>query len=303
MRVVDLFAGAGGFSEGARQAGCRVVWAANHWQDAVDIHQRNHGETLHSCQDLQQADFTRLPEYDVLLASPACQGHSKARGKDRVWHDQARSTAWAVVSCVEATRPRAFVIENVVEFQDWQLFCQWRQCLEALGYTLTLNVLNAQDFGVPQSRLRLFVTGLRDGRCFQVNLRNPFAAPVPFFRILETVEVGWVPVREKAESTLRQWREGRKVHGDKFLIAYYGSEKKGRSVHKPLGTVTTKERFAFVCGDQMRMLTLGEYRTAMGFPKDYILPASKTKAVHMLGNAVCPPVACEILKQLQGVLN
>ncbi len=39
MRAVDLFAGAGGFSTGAAMAGCDVVWAANHWREAVDIHQ------------------------------------------------------------------------------------------------------------------------------------------------------------------------------------------------------------------------------------------------------------------------
>lgn len=78
MDVIDLFAGAGGSSEGARQAGARVVWAANHWRLAVDIHERNHPETQHECQDLMQADFSALPPCDLVLASPACQGHSKA---------------------------------------------------------------------------------------------------------------------------------------------------------------------------------------------------------------------------------
>lgn len=71
MTAVDLFAGLGGFSEGARLAGVRVAWAANHWQAAVDTHARNHLETAHSCQDLHQADWTRVPAHDVLLASPA----------------------------------------------------------------------------------------------------------------------------------------------------------------------------------------------------------------------------------------
>jgi len=80
MDAIDLFAGLGGFSEGAEQAGVRVVWAANHWPAAVQVHANNHPETEHVCQDLQQADWTQVPKHDLLLASPACQGHSRARG-------------------------------------------------------------------------------------------------------------------------------------------------------------------------------------------------------------------------------
>lgn len=68
--AVDLFAGMGGFTEGARQAGVRVAWASNHWSAAVDCHAANHPETEHVCQDLQQADFTVLPRHDVALAPP-----------------------------------------------------------------------------------------------------------------------------------------------------------------------------------------------------------------------------------------
>lgn len=79
MKAVDLFAGAGGFSTGARMAGARVLWAANHWPLAVQWHAANHPETEHACQDLQQADFREAPAHDLLLASPACQGHSPAK--------------------------------------------------------------------------------------------------------------------------------------------------------------------------------------------------------------------------------
>ena len=62
MNAIDLFAGAGGFSTGAQMAGCRVVWAANHWQAAVDVHASNHPGTAHACQDLHQTDWRTVPE-------------------------------------------------------------------------------------------------------------------------------------------------------------------------------------------------------------------------------------------------
>ena len=116
MRAVDLFAGAGGFSTGATMAGVNVVWAANHWPAAVQVHTNNHPDTIHLCQDLQQADWSLVPAHDLLMASPACQGHSRARGKERLHHDAMRATAWAVVSAAECHLPTVVLVENVPEF-------------------------------------------------------------------------------------------------------------------------------------------------------------------------------------------
>ena len=154
MKAIDLFAGLGGFSAGAELAGCSVVWAANHWRAAVDAHSANHPATEHACQDLQQADWTRVPAHDLLLASPACQGHSRARGKDRPHHDVTRSTAWAVVSALECHRPLFAIVENVVEFATkWVLFPAWCSALQALGYSVAPHIVDAADHGVPQHRV------------------------------------------------------------------------------------------------------------------------------------------------------
>lgn len=67
MRAIDLFAGAGGFSTGAVMAGCSVVWAANHWPEAVAVHADNHPHTEHACQDLHQANWSQVPAFDETL--------------------------------------------------------------------------------------------------------------------------------------------------------------------------------------------------------------------------------------------
>lgn len=54
--AIDLFAGLGGWSTGARAAGVQVLWAANHWPEAVKWHAANHKDTDHICQDLHQAN-------------------------------------------------------------------------------------------------------------------------------------------------------------------------------------------------------------------------------------------------------
>ena len=73
----------------------------------------------------------------------------------------------------------------------------------------------------------------------------------------------------------------------------------GRSLDRPIGTITTRDRWAIVDGDRMRMLSAHECRAAMGFPADYILPDQHRLAVHMLGNAVCPPVARDVINAIR----
>ncbi len=298
IRAVDLFAGAGGFTLGARMAGVDVVWAANHWPAAVDCHSANHGGVQHSVQDLHQADWTAVPAHDLLLASPACQGHTRARGKDRPHHDASRSTAWAVVSCAEAHRPRTIVVENVPDFLKWELFPAWESALETLGYAVSYDVVDAADHGVPQHRRRLFVVAQRDGQRHFLRYRiSRFRrSHVPAVGILNWYGEEWSEVRSKCPRTRARIEQGRRIHGERFLIAYYGAERGGRSLYRPLGTVTTRARHAVVCGDRMRMLTVDEYRAAMGFPATYNLPRNKALAIHLLGNAVCPPVAADVIR-------
>lgn len=300
-KVVDLFAGAGGFTTGATMAKCRVVWAANHWPAAVEAHAANHPGTTHACQDLHQADWRSVPAHDLLLASPACQGHTNARGKDRPHHDATRSTAWAVVSALEYHRTPYAIVENVPEFLKWALYPAWEIALQALGYTISPYIIDAADHGVPQNRVRLFLVLSRSVK--PVELKLPKREHVPIASIIDWWGGNWGPVctPNRAASTLERVRVGRERYGDKFLIAYYGngSGLTGRSLDRPIGTLTTHDRYALVDGDQMRLLTVAEQTAAMGFPEGYQLPAKREDAVFMLGNAVCPQVAADLIDALK----
>lgn len=295
MRAIDLFAGAGGFTSGAQQAGADVIWAANHWPTAVEVHGRNHPHVAHSCQDLCQADFTQVPEHDLLLASPACQGHARARGAERPHHDALRSTAWAVISCVEARRPASVLVENVPEFLDWALYDVWRLALERYGYHVTEQILDSADFGVPQERRRVFVLARLAGA---LELEAPQVERVALGSIVDWDAGRWSPVATKVEATRCQVGRAQAKHGERCAIVYNGSRNAGRSLDAPAPTITTVDRLALVDGDRMRMLTLEEYRRAMGFEAGYELARRKKDAIKLLGNAVCPPVARELVRQV-----
>lgn len=302
MIAIDLFAGAGGFTEGAEAAGAQVIWAANHWRLAVETHERNHPATAHLCQDLHQADWYIVPRHDLLLASPSCQGHSPARGKDQPRHDAARATAWAVVSAAEVHRPAVVVVENVPAFRAWVLYPAWEQAMQALGYTLAEHVVDASDVGVPQARVRLFIIATRTRAPLRLAL--PRREPKAVRDCIAWDRHRWSPIDRpgRAPATLARIARGRAEHGHAFLVPFYGSGsgETGRSLDRPCGTVTTLDRWAVVCGSKMRMLQPDELRTIMGFRPDYWLPTQRRPAIMLLGNAVCPPVAEALVSAIRG---
>jgi DNA (cytosine-5)-methyltransferase 1 len=302
MDCVDLFAGLGGQSTGAVMAGNRVLWAANHWQVAVEFHAANHPETEHSCQDLQQADMSLIPDHDVGLTSPCCHGHSRARGADKPQHDNSRSTAWAVVTLAEVKRPQFLVIENVPDFTNWTVYSAWKLALETLGYTLSMHILDAADHGVAQNRIRMFMIASLSKNPIKLNLEKE--EPINARSIIDLSAGNWSPIEKpgRSQATLNRIKNGRQdLKTDTFLIPYYGSGSglTGRSLDRPIGTLTTKARWAVVNGDKMRMLTVDESRQFMSFPESTILPKQKHVAEHLLGNAVCPELEKRVLIALE----
>lgn len=290
VRAVDLFAGWGGFTLGAESAGVEVIWAANHWPLAVRAHEMNHPRVPHACQDLRQADWTRLPAYDVLLASPACQGHSQAsQPRRRLYHDAMRSTAWAVVDCADVTAPRAIVVENVVDFTRWTLYPVWRQALQHLGYHLSEHVVSATDHGVPQRRTRLLVVATK--RAASIELPTGRAEPA-FGPCLEPDAGGWRLVDDSTPRVRERVAKGRARCGRRFLSQHVTGHP-GVPLDEPIRTITTKDQWILVDGDSYRPLTVREHARAMGFPDSYGWPAgvSRSDAIRGLGNAIPPPVA------------
>ncbi|MFQ6574170.1 DNA cytosine methyltransferase [Pseudomonas sp. UM16] len=292
--AIDLFAGLGGWSAGARAAGVQVLWAANHWPEAVKWHSANHPHAEHVCQGLHQARWELVPKHDLLLASPCCQGHSKARGKKsgNPQHDSSRSTAWAVVSALEFHQPEAGVIENVQEFMDWALYPAWFAAVQALGYQVAPHIVDCADLGVPQHRVRLFLVLTRSKAPLMLELHRRQHVPAASF--LDFDAGRWSPVEKpgRAQATLNRVRNGRERFGERFIMPYYGkgSGTTGRDINRPIGTITTLDRWALVDGDRMRMLSASEALAAMSFPPDTLRPDNHRLTMHMAGNAV-PPLA------------
>lgn len=298
--AIDLFAGGGGLTEGAEAAGIDVQWAANHNPIATKYHKLNHPRTEVVCQDLQLANFLDAPKTDIMLAAPCCQGHTPASGKksNSPSHDKSRNTAMCVVTAAEVHRHKAIFVENVPELRKWALYPAWLHAMGLLGYSVAEHVVDAADYGVPQHRERLLLVCTRSKTPLYL---APEKQPhIPVSTIIEWEEHKWAKVADKVLATRQRAAAGRARFGDTFIMPYYGSGsgKTGRSLDRPVGTITTIDRWALVRGDEIRVFQPSENRAAMSFRPDFILPPVKRQATHMLGNAVPPKLATAFLNEM-----
>lgn len=312
LRAIDLFCGAGGSSFGARSAGATIVAGVDAWDRAIATFEANFGSAtaLHEVLD----DSSRPPRalrdsgIDLIIASPECTNHSCAKG-NKPRDEESRRSARYVLGYAKALRPRWLIIENVVQMRSWKGFRAFCDELRALKYNLNTQVIDAVEFGVPQTRRRLFL--LADREIPPPLITSSRQAAAKSAQTAVRVDGPW-PSRplfspNRADATIaRAERAMRELgKGVPFLIVYYGSDGSGgwQTLDRPLRTLTTLDRFGLVTWDgrtpMLRMLQVDELKRAMGFPANFAMPhGSRREKIMLLGNAVCPPVMKAIVDQL-----
>jgi len=200
--AIDLFCGAGGCSEGLIQAGFHILFSSD-ISDMVEVTYRNRHEQLGLIQGkntwFQRADIRNLtgeeirqhiseleifkdkqiPEIDLMIGGPSCQGFSRAGRRDK--SDPRNMLFGEYVRVINEIKPKYIVLENVEGFVDMQFMGYkgitgieypdgsvtpdiLRSELNEIGYsTLEPKILNAADYGVPQRRNRIIFIGYRNG--------------------------------------------------------------------------------------------------------------------------------------------
>lgn len=164
MKTIDLFAGCGGLTEGFQDEGFDPVFAVEWERHAAATYRVNFGDHV-VCDDISNIARGDVPDADVVVGGPPCQGFSQLGNRDpndprnHLWQEYAKFVDWV--------RPRAFVLENVPQFLksgQFELLQDWVAPGGLLeGYRIDHGVLDASDFGVPQRRRRAIVIGVLDG--------------------------------------------------------------------------------------------------------------------------------------------
>ena len=166
-KVISLFAGAGGMDIGIENAGFQIVAASE-----LDPHAANTYRYNNPSVDLIEGDiddpenFSKITGYsniDLVVGGPPCQGFSVAGKMDK--DDPRSKLVFSYCSVVEKLRPKAFIMENVKSLGSLAKFQDVRneifRRMNNAGYQVTMQILNAKDFGVPQSRERVFFIGTK----------------------------------------------------------------------------------------------------------------------------------------------
>lgn len=179
MRIVDLFAGCGGFSQGFKAAGFQSMLAVEIDAWASETFAANHSEVRVITGDVRDVVVSSLglPEIDGVIGGPPCQGFSLSGNRDLKY--PRNSLFIEFVRFVRELQPKFFVMENVpgllsMRTRDNRLVSEIiTEEFSRTGFRLMPLVLNAADFGVPQLRQRVFFIGLRADLPFNVFLLNP----------------------------------------------------------------------------------------------------------------------------------
>ena len=174
LKVVELFAGVGGFRLGLEQSNFEVIWS-NNWepstkyQHASEIYVKRFGKTGHSSEDIETVPTKDIPDHDVLVGGFPCQDYSVASTlKNSKGLIGKKGVLWWSIQRIlneKKKKPKYLILENVDRLlkspasQRGRDFAVMLQSLSDLGYILEWRIINAAEYGFPQRRKRVFMIG------------------------------------------------------------------------------------------------------------------------------------------------
>ncbi|HMO80363.1 MAG TPA: DNA (cytosine-5-)-methyltransferase [Pyrinomonadaceae bacterium] len=172
IRVIELFAGVGGFRLGLERASERfeVIWS-NQWepstkvQHASDIYVKNFGPDGHHNKDITKIPASEIPDHELLVGGFPCQDYSVAKTLNHAKGLTGKKGVlwWEIYRIVEAKKPKYLLLENVDRLlkspakQRGRDFAIMLASLSDLGYAVEWRVINAAEYGMPQRRRRVFI--------------------------------------------------------------------------------------------------------------------------------------------------
>jgi len=291
MKVIDLFCGAGGLSEGFKKAGFEVVKALDNDSFAVKHFNKNVARVA-ELTDLSKPDMPDLPDADGIIGGPPCQGFSIA-GKRKLT-DPRSSLSLVFTEIVRKKQPTWFVMENV----DGLLSMDFRHLLMKHfadgGYPNTkVLLLEAVKYGVAQFRKRLFFVGFLNNSCGLGLLPSPLPPE------------DWKKVKDVLPNYEYKWyyRHPR-TYGRRAVYSVDEPSPTIRTVNRPMPPNYRRHPgdAPYIEG-QVRALTAEERALLQSFPRHFAWEGAETVKNTLIGNAVPPLLARIIASAIKNSLS
>jgi DNA (cytosine-5)-methyltransferase 1 len=304
-KAISLFSGCGGSDLALVRAGFEIVWSNDIWDVACETNRNNLLNPNVFEGDIRK--FSDFPKAHLLVGCYPCQGYSQ--GGIRNPSEPLNFLYQEFDRVLRIVRPRAFVVENVngMAYGGNRILLANQLCRYRLaGYRVAWKILDAKEYGVPQSRRRIFVVGIRS------DIDYAYHFPVP--------EYG--PGTRKRYRTQRDaiagmptWPEGEFCR--EKLHWYYLSRNRRRPwgqpsrcivghwrhvplhpLSPPLERIDT-DHWKFTRSGRVRRLSYKECALLQGFPRSFKWKVGNIKErFQMIGNAVPPPLFASVLRGL-----
>ncbi len=325
MKLASLFTGAGGLDLGFEKAGFDIVWANEFDKVIWETLEYNFPKTKLDKRSIVDVSASEIPDVDGIIGGPPCQSWSEA-GARRGINDKRGQLFYDYIRILKEKQPKFFLAENVsgiLHPKHKEAFLNIIKEFENAGYVVSYKLLNANDYNVPQDRLRVIIIG------YHKKLGKKFEFP-------KSQE--YKPVLKNAIYNLRlakPAKEGNKTNGEELKIpnheymnggfsTIYMSRNRVRSWDEPSFTIQAGGRHApihpqapkmefieqnkriFVLGKEhlYRRLTVRECARIQTFPDDFIFKYYNiADGYKMIGNAVAVNFAFHLAKKIKEDLD
>lgn len=303
-KVVSLFSGAGGLDLGFHKAGFDIIWANDFDKYAVQTYKKNFKNEI-IFDDINNIDFNTIPSADVVIGGFPCQPFSMM-GSELGFEDTRGTVFFTVANLIKqminrGEKPKVVVLENVrrlLTHDRGNTFKVIKHVLEhELGYKVFYKVLNSSDYGVPQTRNRIFIVCF-DQKGIDFNFPREVELKYTMQDLLEKNVDEKYFLSDRLLKTILSNGTGN----------YKAKSEIDLKIARPL--CSTMHKMHRACQDnyvtdngKVRRLTPREAARLQGFPDDFIIPVSDTQAYRQFGNAVTVNVAESIAKSILEALD
>lgn len=319
---IDLFAGIGGFRIALESFGGECVFSSE-WDKQAQI---TYEANFH---DIPKGDITKIneraiPSHDVLCAGFPCQAFSIS-GKQRGFEDTRGTLFFDIARIAKFHKPKVIFLENVKNFarhDNGRTLNIIKNTLKSLGYDIFHGVLNASDYGIPQSRERIYIVAFRK----DLKVKD-FKFPAPTYKPVILKDYLQPNSEAKNQIIKLEKTSGIKFHDNpkKLRPAVYPKKRlssirigtingggQGERIYSIEGHAITlsahgggiaSKTGAYMVGNVIRKLTPYECSRIMGFPKTFKTPVSDSQAYKQFGNSVVIPIITRIFKSIMIVLE
>jgi DNA (cytosine-5)-methyltransferase 1 len=304
LKVISLFSGCGGKDLGFignftangkfyKKLPYEIIWANDIWKDSCNTYAQNISPHI-ICEDIENIDIKNIPEADVVIGGFPCQDFSVA-GKRRGLNAKRGRLFFQMLKIVKNKQPKAFIAENVkglVNIDNGEVLKLIKAEFTQVGYTVSHYILKANDFGIPQTRERVIIVGIRN------DINTKFSPPKPtkeHTTSKQAIDDLWGKENENTIPNHNQFSKAKKNNGQ-------GNKQIKADMPSPTIRAEHHGNIEFHYRD-FRRLTVRECARLQSFPDNFIFLSSGSSNYKQVGNAVPPVLGWHIANALAKTLG